>query len=43
MPLDPCLGQIILFAPNFAPRNWAFCDGQILAINQYQSLFSLLG
>jgi microcystin-dependent protein len=28
---------------DFAPRGWAFCDGQILPINQNQSLFSLLG
>lgn len=40
---DPFLGQIIMFAGNFAPRNWALCQGQILPINQNQSLFSLLG
>jgi microcystin-dependent protein len=32
-----------MFGFNFAPRNWAFCDGQILPINQNQSLYSLLG
>jgi microcystin-dependent protein len=32
-----------MFAGNFAPRGWALCDGQILPINQNQSLFSLLG
>ena len=37
------LGSIILFAGNFAPRNWAFCQGQLLAISQNQALFSLLG
>ena len=37
------LGQIIWFAGNFAPRNWEFCNGQILMINSNQSLYSLLG
>lgn len=32
-----------MFGGNFAPRGWAFCDGQILPINQNQSLYSLLG
>lgn len=32
-----------MFAGTFAPRNWAFCNGQILSIAQYQALFSLLG
>ncbi|AUS07266.1 phage tail protein [Tamlana carrageenivorans] len=32
-----------MFAGNFAPRGWAFCDGQLLAISQNQALFSLLG
>jgi len=32
-----------MFAGNFAPKNWAFCDGQLLAIQQNMSLFSLLG
>ena len=40
---DPFLGQIVMFAGNFAPRGWAFCDGQFLAISQHQSLFSILG
>lgn len=39
----PTLGQIALFAGNFAPRGWALCDGQLLPIAQYQSLYSLLG
>ncbi|MEP4191404.1 MAG: tail fiber protein, partial [Sneathiella sp.] len=30
---DPFIAQITLFAGNFAPRNWAFCDGQLLAIS----------
>lgn len=32
-----------MFAGNFAPRGWAFCDGQMLSINQNQALFALLG
>lgn len=41
--MDPFLGQIILFAGNFAPRGWALCEGQLLAINSNQALFSLFG
>ena len=37
------IGSIMLFAGNFAPRNWAYCDGQLLAINTNQALFSILG
>ena len=37
------LGEIRMFAGNFPPRGWAFCDGQILPINQNQSLYSILG
>ncbi len=37
------LGEIQIFAFDFAPRNWAYCNGQILAISQNQALFSLLG
>jgi microcystin-dependent protein len=40
---EPFLAEIRVFGFNFAPRGWAFCDGQILPINQNQSLFSLLG
>ena len=40
---DPFIGQILLFAGNFAPANWAFCNGQLLPISQYSALFSLLG
>ena len=40
---EPFLGEIIMFGGNFAPRNWAFCSGQILPINQNQALFSILG
>ncbi len=41
--MDPLMATIQLFAGNFAPRGWAFCDGQLLAISQYEALFSLLG
>ena len=40
---EPFLAEIRIFGFNFAPRGWAFCDGQILPINQNQSLYSLLG
>ena len=41
--MDPFLGQIMLFGGNFAPRGWAFCEGQLLAISQNTALFSILG
>ncbi len=40
---QPYLSQILMFGGNFAPKNYALCNGQLLAINQYQALFSLLG
>ncbi|KZE43355.1 MULTISPECIES: phage tail protein [Brevibacillus] len=40
---EPFLGEIRLFANNYAPRGWMFCEGQILNINQNQALYSLLG
>jgi microcystin-dependent protein len=40
---QPLMAAIILFGGNFAPRNWAFCWGQILSIAQNTALFSLLG
>ncbi len=40
---EPFLAEIRIFGFNFPPRGWALCDGQILPINQNQSLFSLLG
>jgi len=40
---DPFLGQIGVFSFAFAPKGWAFCNGQILSIAQNQALFSLLG
>lgn len=41
--MDPTIGEIRLFAGNFAPRGWAFCDGRLLPINSNQALFSILG
>lgn len=40
---EPFLAEVKIVGFNFAPRGWAFCDGQILPINQNQSLYSLLG
>ena len=40
---EPFIGEITIFAGNFAPRGYAFCEGQLLPIAQYQALFSLLG
>lgn len=41
--MEPIVGQIILFGGNFAPRGWAFCDGQTIDIADNEQLFSLLG
>lgn len=40
---EPFLAEVRIVGFNFAPRGWAFCDGQVLPINQNQSLYSLLG
>lgn len=40
---DPFVAEIRIFAGNFAPRSWAFCDGQLLPISQNTALFSLIG
>lgn len=40
---EPFVGEIRIFAGNFAPRGWAYCNGQLLAISQHDALFSLLG
>jgi microcystin-dependent protein len=40
---DPFLGEIRVLSFNFAPKGWAGCDGQLMAINQNQALFALLG
>ena len=41
--MEGVIGEIRGFGGNFAPRNWAFCNGQLLAINSNQALFSILG
>ncbi len=43
MATEPFLGEVRMFAFNFAPRGWAMCNGQLLPINQYAALFSILG
>ena len=40
---DPFIGEIRMFAGNYAPRDWAFCNGQLLPISSNSALFSLLG
>ncbi|WP_105172806.1 phage tail protein [Pseudoalteromonas sp. T1lg24] len=40
---DPFIGEIRMFAGNFAPRQWAMCNGQVIAISQNDALFSLIG
>jgi len=40
---EPYIGEIMLFAGNFPPKGWAFCNGQILSIAQNSALFSILG
>jgi microcystin-dependent protein len=40
---DPFIAEIKIFAGNFSPRGWAFCEGQLLPIAQNTALFSLLG
>ena len=41
--MDGYIAEIRMFAGNFAPRNWALCQGQIMSIAQNTALFSLLG
>jgi microcystin-dependent protein len=43
MPLEPFIGNIILFAGTYAPAGWAFCDGSSVSIEDYQALFALIG
>ncbi|MDN5000402.1 phage tail protein [Bradyrhizobium sp. GCM10027634] len=40
---EPFLGEVKLISWNFPPKGWAFCNGQLLPINQNQALFSVLG
>jgi len=43
MSVDPFLAEIMAFAPNFAPRGWSSCSGQLLPISSNTALFSLIG
>src|SRR6266849_818385 len=40
---QPYVGEIRMFAGNFAPAGWMFCEGQLLPISEYDSLFNLIG
>ena len=40
---QPYIGEIRIFAGNFAPNGWAFCDGSLLAISNNETLFTLIG
>jgi len=40
---EPYVGEIRMFAGNYAPQDWAFCDGSILPIAEFETLFSLIG
>ncbi len=40
---EPFIGEIIMFGGTFAPRGWAFCNGQLMSIAQNSALFSILG
>lgn len=40
---DPYLGEIRMFAGNFAPQDWVMCDGRLLSISESEALYSLLG
>ena len=40
---QPYVGEIRMFAGNFAPAGWNFCDGQLLPISEYETLFQLIG
>jgi microcystin-dependent protein len=41
--MDEFIGIIKLFAGNYAPQGWAFCNGQLLSISQYQVVYAILG
>jgi microcystin-dependent protein len=40
---EPFIGEIRAFGFNFPPRNWAFCNGQLMGISQHSALFAILG
>lgn len=41
--MEGYIAQVLMFASNFAPKNWAYCNGQILPISSNTALFSLIG
>lgn len=41
--MPPLVGEIKMFAGNFAPAGWMFCEGQLLPISEYETLFNLIG
>lgn len=41
--MDPIIGEVKYFAGNFAPRGWAFCQGQIMKIKPNMTLYSIIG
>ena len=41
--MEPFVGDIIMFGGNFAPRDWAFCNGQLMQVSQNTALFSIIG
>ncbi|MCH7412102.1 tail fiber protein [Belliella sp. R4-6] len=41
--MEPLIGQIMMFAGTFAPKGWAYCEGQLISISQNQALYSILG
>ena len=41
--MDPVLGEVRMFAGNYAPQGWLFCNGQVLQIAEYDALYSLIG
>src|ERR1700716_1229236 len=40
---QPYVGEVRMFAGNFAPTGWMFCEGQLLPISEYETLFNLIG
>jgi microcystin-dependent protein len=40
---EPYIGQVVCSAFNFPPMGWAFCDGRLLSVTQYNALFNLIG
>lgn len=43
MAIEPYIGEIMMWAGNYAPEGWAFCDGQLLSITQNTPLYALIG